>query len=173
MRVEKLDEAHDLSAFSCGVKLLDDWLRAHALENQRRNLSRTFVLVDDAGAVIGYYSLTMGGVVKDDLPSRLGRGLPAYQIGMVLLARLAVDARYQGAGYGRDLMTDAIAHAAAAGQYAAARFVAVDPIDESAGRFYRRFGFREIEGDEHGRMFIRIDEAIASFHAASDEGSAG
>lgn len=49
-------------------------LQAHALENQRRNLSRTFVLVDDAGAVIGYYSLAMGGVVKDDLPRRLGRG---------------------------------------------------------------------------------------------------
>jgi len=173
MRVEKLNEAHDLSGFACGVKPLDDWLRAHALENQRRNLSRTFVLVDDAGAVIGYYSLTMGGVVKDELPGRLGRGLPGYQIGMVLLARLAVDARRQGEGLGRDLMIDAITHAAAAGQHAAARFVAVDPIDEPAGRFYRRFGFREIDGDEHGRMFIRIDEAIASFDTASGEGSGG
>jgi GNAT superfamily N-acetyltransferase len=169
MRVERLDEANDLSRFSCGVKPLDDWLRLHALENQRRNLSRTFVLLDDAGAVVGYYALTMGGVVKDDLPRRLGRGLPGYQIGMVLLARLAVDAGHQGEGLGRDLLVDAIAHAAVAGEHAAARFIAVDPIDESAQRFYRRFGFVAIDGDEHGRMFLRIDDALASFDTANDE----
>ena len=163
MRVERLADEHDLSGFDCGIKELDDWLRVHALENQRRNLSRTFVLVDDTKTVIGYYALAMGGVIKDELPRRLGRGLPGYQIGMVLLARLAVDSRHQGEGLGRDLMIDAIVHAAAAGQHAAARFIAVDPINESARAFYARFGFRDIEGDERGRMFMRIDEALASF----------
>jgi GNAT superfamily N-acetyltransferase len=169
MRIERLNQGHDLSRFSCGVKPLHDWLRIHALENQHRNLSRTFVLLGDADAVIGYYALTMGGVIKDELPRRLGRGLPGYQIGMVLLARLAMDTGHQGEGLGRDLLIDAIAHAAAAGQHVAARFIAVDPIDESARGFYRRFGFVDIEGDEHGRMFIRIDAALASFDTANDE----
>lgn len=163
MQVERLGDEHDLAGFGCGNKSLDDWLRLHALENQSRNLSRTFVLIDDGGAVAGYYALSMGGVAKDELPRRLGRGLPGYQIGMVLLARLAIDTRYQGEGLGRDLMVDAILHAAAAGQHAAARFIAVDPIDDSARAFYSRFGFTDIEGDEHGRMFIRIDEALAAF----------
>lgn len=166
MQVERLSEEHDLADFGCGTKSLDDWLRIHALENQSRNLSRTFVLIDDGGAVAGYYALSMGGVAKHELPRRLGRGLPGYQIGMVLLARLAIDARHQGEGLGRDLMVDAILHAAAAGQHAAARFIAVDPIDESAKAFYSRFGFTKIEGDEHGRMFIRIDEALAAFDEA-------
>ena len=104
----------------------------------------------------------MGGVAKDALPRRLGQGLPGYQIGMVLLARLAIDAGHQGDGLGRDLLIDAILHAAAAGQHAAARFIAVDPIDESARRFYGRFDFTDIDGDQHGRMYIRIDEALAS-----------
>jgi GNAT superfamily N-acetyltransferase len=169
MRVERLDEEHDLSAFACGVKPLDDWLRGHALENQRRNLSRTFVLLDDSGAVIGYYSLSMGGVMKEELPRRFGRGLPSYQIGTVLLARLGIDARLQGEGRGRDLLIDAIVQAAAAGQHAAARFVAVDPIDDSARRFYSHFGFTDIEGDVNGRMYIRIDEAVASFEQARDD----
>ena len=163
MQVERLGEEHDLAGFGCGNKSLDDWLRLHALENQSRNLSRTFVLIDDGGVVAGYYALSMGGVAKDELPRRLGRGLPGYQIGMVLLARLAIDTRHQGEGRGRDLMVDAILHAAAAGQHAAARFIAVDPVDESARAFYSRFGFTNIEGDEHGRMFIRIDEALAAF----------
>jgi predicted N-acetyltransferase YhbS len=168
MQVERLNERHDLGHFSCGNKALDDWLQLHGLENQRRNLSRTFVLVDDGGTVIGYYALTMGGVRKDDLPPRLGRGLPRYQMGMVLLARLAIDARRQGEGLGRDLLVDAIVHAAAAGQHAAARFIAVDPIDDSARRFYGRFGFTDIEGDLNGRMYIRIDEALASFEETRD-----
>jgi predicted N-acetyltransferase YhbS len=169
MQVERLSERHDVGRFSCGNKSLDDWLRIHALENQRRNLSRTFVLVDDAEAVVGYYVLSMGGVAKDELPRRLSRGLPGYQIGMVLLARLAIEAGHQGQRLGRDLLIDAVLHAAAAGQHAAARFIAVDPIDESARRFYSRFGFADIDGDEHGRMYIRIDDALASFEEARND----
>jgi predicted N-acetyltransferase YhbS len=163
VRVDRLGGQHDISGFDCGMKDLDDWLRVHALENQRRNLSRTFVLVDDTEAVIGCYALTMGGVIKNELPRRLGRGLPGYQIGMVLLARLAVDSRHHGEGLGRDLLIDAIGQAAAAGQHAAARFIAVDPINQSARDFYGHFGFRDIDGDDLGRMFMRIDDAIASF----------
>jgi predicted N-acetyltransferase YhbS len=169
MQVERLGEEHDLLGFSCGNKSLDDWLRIHALENQRRNLSRTFVLIDNGGAVVGYYALSMGGVAKDDLPRNLGRGLPGYQIGMVLLARLAIDVRQQGEGLGRDLLVDAIVHAAAAGQHAAARFIAVDPIDETARRFYSRFGFKDIDGDQHGRMYMRIDDALESFQKARND----
>lgn len=162
MRIERLAGHHDLRPFQCGVKELDDWLRAHALDNQRRNLSRTFVLVDDTGQVAGYYSLTMGGVRREALPARYGRGLPRYEIGMVLLARLAVAQDRQGQGLGRDLLIEAIERAAMAGQHAAARFIAVDPIDENARSFYAAFGFRPVPGDPEGRMYLRIDEALAA-----------
>jgi predicted N-acetyltransferase YhbS len=162
VRVEHLEDHHDISTFDCGVKALDDWLRAYALDNQRRNLSRTFVLVDDGGQVIGYYSLTMGGVRREELPPRYGRGLPRYEIGMVVLARLAVDQDHHGMGMGRDLLIEAIERAAAAGEHAAARFIAVDPIDENARSFYAAFGFKAVAGDEGGRMYLRIDEALAA-----------
>jgi ribosomal protein S18 acetylase RimI-like enzyme len=169
MQIEHVNSGHDLSRFSCGVKSLDDWLRSHAVENERRRLSRTFVLVDDAGLVVGYYSLTMGGVAKADLPARLGRGLPGYQIGMVLLARLAIDSGRQGEGLGRDLLVDAILHAGAAGQHAAARFLGVDPIDDAARRFYSRFEFQGVEGDERGRMYLRIDDALDAIEEERDD----
>jgi GNAT superfamily N-acetyltransferase len=163
VRVELLTAAHVIDGFDCGVKSLNDWLINHALLNQNRNLSRTFLLVDDSDVVIGFYSLTMGGVSAENLPRRLGRGLPKYDIGMVLLGRLALRTSIQGQGLGRDLMVDAIMRAATAGESAAARFVAVDPIDESARNFYRAFGFLEVPGDERGRMFLRIDEALDAF----------
>lgn len=162
MRVERLGDHHQLSSFECGNARLDDWLVRHALENQRRDLSRTFVLLDDTDSVAGYYSLAMGGVRREALPRRLGHGMPAFDIGMVLIGRLAVSTAWQGRGIGRDLLVDAIRTAAIAGAHAAARFVAVDPIDAAAAAFYARFGFRAIEGDAGGRMFLRLDTAIAA-----------
>lgn len=160
MRVQHLIAAHDLSGFSCGNKALDDWLRVHGLENDDRDLSRTFVLVDDGGTVVGYYSLTMGGVIREQLPKRYGKRLPSFTIGMVLIGRLAVAADQQGHGYGRDLMIDAIKAAARAGQHAAARFIAVDPIDEAAQSFCIKFGFKPVPGDPVGRMFLRLSDAL-------------
>lgn len=162
MRVERLDGSHELSAFTCGVTELDEWLRDHALDNQVRNLSRTFVLVGDDGGIAGYYSLTMGGVRREDLPPRYGRGLPRYEIGMVLLARLAVHQDHQRQGIGRDLLVEAIERAALAGEHAAARFIAVDPIDQNAGAFYSAFGFKAVPGDEGGRMYVRLDDALTA-----------
>ena len=87
-------------------------------------------------------------------------------IGMVLLGRLAVDVRWQGQGLGRDLLVDAVLQAVAAGEHAAARFIAVDPIDEAARAFYQHFGFRDVPGDEHHRLFLRLDEIRASLEKA-------
>jgi predicted N-acetyltransferase YhbS len=157
-----------LSGFDCGVKSLNDWLINYAHENERRNISRTFVLIDDGEEVIGYYSLSMGGVNVVDLPKKLGRSLPNYDIGMVLLGRLAVAAKLQGQKLGRDLFVDAIYHAAAAGEHAAARFIGVDPVDEAARAFYAKFGFRDVGGDERRRMYVRIDDALEAFNEATE-----
>lgn len=167
MKVERLGPRHPVGAFDCGNTQLTQWLHLHALENQSRNISRTFVLVDDAERVVGFYSLAMGGVRKDNLPRALARGLPDYEIGMVLLARLAIDRDSQGRGFGRDLMVDALRQAARAGEYVAARFIAVDPIDEEARTFYSRFGFQDIEGDPRRRMYLRIDVAMAALNIDS------
>jgi GNAT superfamily N-acetyltransferase len=167
VRVERLGDHHEVGNFSCGVKDLDDWLSVHALDNQRRDLSRTFLLLDDADHVAGYYALTMGGVRKESLPTRYGRGLPKFDIGMVLLARFAIAEERQGQGLGRDLLIEAIERAADAGTHVAARFIAVDPIDEAARAFYAKFGFRLVEGDVEGRMYLRIDEALAALGGPS------
>ncbi len=162
MRVELLSVNHSVTLFESGVKSLDGWLHHHGLENQRRNLSRVFVLLSDSNEVLGYYSLTMGGVRKSSLPHNYARGLPPIGIGMVLLGRLAVKRTHQGQGIGRDLLVDAIIRAAHAGEHAAAKFICVYPIDDGARKFYKHFGFRDIEGDEHGRMYLPIADAQAA-----------
>jgi GNAT superfamily N-acetyltransferase len=163
-RLERLRDLHELSAFRCNNAVLDSWLKNHALASQRMDSARTFVLVQDAG-VVGYFSLTMGSVRRADPPKRLVRGLPAYPIGMVLLARLAVQADDQGQGVGSLLLADALRKAVIAGEAAAARLVVVDAIDEAAAHFYAHHGFLAVP--EHPmRLYRRMNDIRASLDQA-------
>ncbi len=135
-----LTAEHDLSPFNCGKPELNKWLGDYALASQKADLARTWILVED-DRVIGYFSLVMGHVRPEDAPQKLVRGVPGYPVGMVLLARLAVDASAQGRGLGADLLAYALVLACRAGEVVAARLVAVDAIDESAATFYRWWGF--------------------------------
>jgi GNAT superfamily N-acetyltransferase len=112
-RLERLGAHHDLPAFASGNEELDSWLRRHAVAAQQMDSARTFLLVhrgEGAGnRVAGYFSLTMGSALRAEAPPRLVRGLPAYPVGMVLLARLAVDRSEQGKGLGALLLAEASA----------------------------------------------------------------
>lgn len=141
---------------------MDRWFAEHAWVAQRQDSARTFVLIDD-DRVVGYYSLAMGSVEKGAAPTRLVRGLPRHPVPMVLLARLAIDESAQGTGLGTSLLFEALHRAALAAEHAAARLIAVDPIDENARRFYERWGFKAVEDDAGGRLFIRTRDALASF----------
>ena len=159
--VQRLTAEHDLEGFTCGREELDDWLRRHALDSERRDIARTFVVCSGRRRVAGYYSLTMGAVRMAEAPKKLVRGLPGYPVGMVLLARLAVDQKEQGTGLGADLFADALLRALHAGESAAARLIVVDAIDDQAAGFYQRFGF--IAAPEHPlRLFRRLKDVRAS-----------
>jgi ribosomal protein S18 acetylase RimI-like enzyme len=162
--VESISDNHAVTEFTCGNKAMDNWLARHALDNHRRRLSSVYVLTEDSTSVIGYYSLTMAGARVADLPGPLRDKLPPrIDVGAALLGRLAVATDWANRGLGTSLLVHAVARVAAAGEEVAVRFVAVDPIDERARGWYERRGFQGIEGDEGGRMFLGLDDAIAAF----------
>ncbi|MGQ0745099.1 MAG: GNAT family N-acetyltransferase [Acidimicrobiales bacterium] len=160
VQIERLDVHHDLRAFDSGNAELDAWLRRHALAAQRMDSARTFVAIQNS-RVLGYFSLTMGSVLRKEAPAKLVRGLPGYPIGMVLVARLAVDRSEQRRGIGALLLSQALRKAVTAGQTAAARFVVVDAIDDEATSFYERFGFVAAP-DHQRRLYRRIKDIRAS-----------
>jgi len=165
LRLERLRTDHELGGFGCGVDELDVWLARHALPAQQMDSARTFVVVG-AGRVVAYTSLTMGSVRRADAPARLVRGLPGYPVGMVLIARLAVDRAEQGAGLGTRLLADALRVAVLAGESVAARLIAVDAIDERAAGFYRQHGFTETLGHPL-RLYRRMKDVRASLEKAA------
>ena len=164
--LERLDAHHDVSTFDSGNEVLDAWLRRHALGAQRMDFARTFV-VTRSGRVVGYFSLTMGSVLRAEAPAKLVRGMPAYPVGMVLLARLAVDQSQQGRGVGAMLLAEALRKAVAAGEVAAARLIVVDAVDEDAAAFYQRHGF--VRAPENPlRFYRRMKDVRASLDSSAD-----
>ena len=159
LRLERLSRDHDVIGFESESEELDRWLAQHALAAQEMDTARTFLI--RGRRMVGYFSLTMGSVLREEAPPLLVRGMPGYRLGMVLLARLAIDRRHQGRGLGALLLSEALRKALAAGESAAARLVVVDAIDEQAADFYRHHGF--ITAPEHPlRLYRRIKDVRAS-----------
>lgn len=156
-------DRHDLSALNSGEPELDGWLRAHAAGAEARRVARTFVWVAEerASLVVGYYSLTGHRLVRDALPTSIGRGSPT-EIPAVLLARLALDRGQQGTGAGGALLADALGRIVVATQTVAARFVVVDALHEPAAAFYEHHGFRRIPGT------LRLVQKVSDIAAALD-----
>jgi predicted N-acetyltransferase YhbS len=143
---ESFDAArHDGSTFECGQEALDRWLRRSAGQGERRDSTRTFVATDDQGVVRGYYTLVAGEVEHGEATAAVRKGLSRhFPIPVAILARLAVDARWQKEGLGARLLNDALERICRAAQEVAVRAVVVHAIDDVAATFYERFGFRAL-----------------------------
>jgi predicted N-acetyltransferase YhbS len=90
-------------------------------------------------------------------------------VGVVLIARLAVDVTEQGSGLGARLLAQSLRIAVVAGEAAAARLVVVDAVDESAAGFHRRHGFTATL-DRPLRLYRRMKDVRASLEVANREG---
>ena len=87
---EPLISGHLIDAFDCGESVVDEWLRKRALGNQASGASRTFVVTDPAGRVMGYYALAAGAVAHETATNAVRRNMPD-PVPMLVLGRLAVD----------------------------------------------------------------------------------
>lgn len=152
-----LEANHDLSNFDCGKASLNIWLLKHALQAKQSGSAKTFV-VCDADIVGGYYSLSVGQIENIDAPERLRRGMGAYPIPVVILARLAVAQTYQGCAIGRGMLQDCIARTCVIAEHVGVRALLTHPLDEEAARFYIRFGFASSPLHE-GQLTLLLKDA--------------
>jgi len=138
--IVKLRRDHSVDSFDCGQELLNNCLRKYALQNQGAGAAQTYVgLVGDA--IIGFYSLAVAQIEYRDAPERLQKGLARHPVPVVLLARLAVDRRWQKQGVGRALLRDAVLRTVQAADIAGIRALAVHAKDEQARQYYEQFDF--------------------------------
>lgn len=139
---QPLAAVHLLSDFECGEPALDEWLKRRALSNQLSGASRTFVVVDDAYRVRGFYALAAGAVAHQTATSSVKRNMPD-PIPVMVLGRLAVDRRAQGIQLGAALLQDAAHRAIMVSQNTGVRALLVHALHEQAKKFYEHYGFHE------------------------------
>ncbi len=121
---------------------MNQFLQRHALNNQRANSAQTYVCCD-SGAVVGFYSLSVGSVDHPSAPEHVVKGLARHPVPVMILARLAVDQVLQGKGLGRALLKDALRRTLLAADIAGIRAVLVHAQDDEARAWYQQFDFKD------------------------------
>lgn len=142
--VRRINKSHRRPEFDCGKDELNRFLRKSARQNDEKGHARTYCLVDDASPqdIIGYITLCVSSVGFENVPAEVQRHLPRHPIPTVLMARLAIDNRHQGQGFGKILMLEAFVRAMDVAGTAGVSLFEVDAIDAAAKSYYEKvFGF--------------------------------
>ena len=168
---ERITPEHNVADFTCGVVVLDTWLKERALKNEESGASRTYVICS-GGRVVGYYALAAGSVLNAQAPSAVRRNMPDpsatlpggrspgvwRSIPVILLGRLAISKAWQGKGLGKALLRDAVLRTIHASEITGVRALLVHAISEEVKSFYQGLGFRESPVDP---MMLAITIEVA------------
>ena len=94
--------------------------------------------------VVGFYTLAAASVSREEVPSRVAKGMARHPVPVILLARLAVDRTEQGKGLGAGLLKDALLRAVQAADVIGCRAILVHAKDESRQAVLRTLRFRVV-----------------------------
>jgi len=138
--VRKLEAGDPVDAFDCGQQDLNSYLKRYAWNNQRANGAQTYVACAGS-AIAGYFTLCVGSADYGDVPARIAKGLANHPVPTMLLARLAVDSKFQKQGLRTALLRDALLRTQEASNIAGIRAIVVHAKDEVARQWYLKFEF--------------------------------
>ena len=155
-----LDPSHfDVKAFDCGKPDMNSYLARFAAKNMGLKLSMTWVLPGDElvmgekTPIAAYYTLATCTVSREEIPT--DERLPGYPVPVVLLARLAVDHRFQGQRVGEKTLVSALRHSVTLTERGLpAMGLILDVLDDDALAFYQRFDLFQPFTDDPMRLFV-------------------
>jgi GNAT superfamily N-acetyltransferase len=159
--IRRLGQDDEVENFDCGDDALNNYLKRHAWTNQQKISIGVGYLAADENAplfVLGYFTLAMASVPRDAFPKKYVRGLPPYDLPLILLARLAVDQRFGGRGIGHALIAEALRICLRVADEVGCRCIITDAYRNRVN-WYARYGFIPIEGAAQSgpqRMFLDI-----------------
>lgn len=160
---KKLDKSDDRNSFDCGVKPLNDFIQRYARQNQKLSIGVTYVAVlPDDNKILGYYTLSSGDILFENIPKTIKKKLPRYPIPVARIGRLATDLSVRGQGIGKLLLIDAFSRILRISEELGIHGIEVDAKDENAKRFYQSFGFEELLDDDL-HLYISLKTIKAAF----------
>jgi GNAT superfamily N-acetyltransferase len=168
--IRPLGPEDDRTRFRSGNIDLDRFFARYVGQNQfRHHIGTTYVAVDDAREIVGFATVAASELTTATLPGSKRRGLPAYPLPVLRLARLAVDERHQGQGIAHSLLRAVFILAQRMAIEMGCLGVVVDAKPEAV-KFYEKFGFIGLDvmagqlGDrpEPRPMFLELDAIPAA-----------
>ena len=153
-KIELLNPSLNKKDFCCGAIMLDNYLHTQASQDVKRKLCVVFAL-SEGTTIKGYYTLSNASIPAELMPEAIRKKMPgSYKtLPVTLLGRLAIDEKFKGQGLGGILLIDALRRSfSVAGESLGSIGVVVDPLDEGAVVFYKKFGF--ILLPDSGKMFM-------------------
>jgi GNAT superfamily N-acetyltransferase len=163
--IESFDpERHDRSGFSCGVDAVDNYFKKTANKLAEAGNVRLFVMVSSDQALIGFYAINAHAVQYQDLPKRFARSRPRHgSISAAFIAMIGRDQRYSGAGFGGDLLVDALRRINQAADSLGIAVALLDVLDcgdpvRTARRkaLYESYGFQPLPSSPT-RLFLPLN----------------
>ena len=166
LRIEHFDPArHNRAGFSCGVDRLDNFLKLNAKKQQKDDMTRVYVAVEEGSAdILGYHAINLGMMDAGELVKR-PRGAPDHgELPILFLGQVAVSETSQGQGLGSILMHHVFAKADVISQKAGCFAIVLDVMadgDEVAYQrridWYAAFGFQSFASNP-SRMFMTMKQ---------------
>src|SRR5215469_13390637 len=159
--IRRLEERDEVENFDCGDEPLNNYLKRHAWSNQEKSsIGVTYVAVDESAprTVLGYFTLATASVPRAGFPKKYVRGLPPYDLPLILLARLAVDHRFAGRGVGHALISEAFRISLRVADEVGCRCIITDAYQDRIS-WYAKYGVLPIEGAAEGgpkRIFLDV-----------------
>ncbi len=157
--VHKLSAADSVEFFDCAQPALNQFLQRYALVNQKADSAQTYVCCKNA-EVVGFYSLTVGSVEREEAPLRVVKGLARHPVPVMILARLAVDKAHQGKGLGRALLKDALLRTLQVSDIVGIRALIVHAKNDVARQWYIEWEFEPSPTDPF-HLFLMLKDLKA------------
>ncbi|MFZ5869152.1 MAG: N-acetyltransferase [Actinomycetota bacterium] len=163
-RVVKWAPGYDLGAFDCGEPSYNDWLIHHAGPSMQSGVCAVYLLLEEAenqARVVGYYAINPTQVVREVLPGNMARGwpqaVPAWKLGKLAVH---VDLREdKDAGWGRQLLRDALETIVRVADSGGGKVIVVDADHPGLLGFYRRNGFRSTGVEDDLSLYMKVSTA--------------
>jgi predicted GNAT family N-acyltransferase len=149
-----LDKTHNRKAFECEEQQLTDYIKKQVSQDIKKKLAVCFVAIDSDINVIGYYTLSSESLGSEQIPDKYLRKVPQnYNAPVILLGRLARNITAKGTRLGEHLLLDALFRAFTLSEKSiGAMAVIVDPVNQFAIKFYKKYGFEQLPDSE--KMFL-------------------
>jgi GNAT superfamily N-acetyltransferase len=163
IKIERLQQNHNIKHFKSYEQELADFLIEDALNNQNNQISVTYLWFLNTGELVGYVTLlndriNLEGELKEIFR---GKGIGYHSLPALKIGRLCVDDNFLRKGIGTMIIDFSIKVAFHIFEkYSGCRFIVLDAKRNATNdpiHFYKKLGFKELKERRKGTTPMYLD----------------